>query len=670
MQVTGFVCSPFCRTKAEAQGMVIPEFEGQSNVTTRKEWRKVSLVAGAMVAVIAAALGFWFWYAWIGSAPRVAYAHKFPALAESGRMHLAARQQLIVLHGGTLTRHDLENGKLIWSLQLLDTNRITADAAKEWESMKAAWAEELKNGADGNSYRLPTLERFTQGKIAEAAAALGVYVEDQNIWLSSPGKLTRYAWADGKSDKEIPVDESLDEPEQIGQELVFVGPGAGGKESSLRVNLTTGDSRSEGLAKPAAVASARPGAKTPGTAPAASATGGNQPTPASLAARAQSLPTPNRLALPATIAAAENQRRLAAAMRDDGDGPRPFPRKPQANPEVTERLRTPNGIIELSTRMLEERVVTREAMKAPPKKSALEGTVNQAATAAIANELLNEMQRDRGGSTVEEDQSRYQITVRRGQSIQPWTGEVNGSPSFYALKTTDIIAAGKGLVALDKNNKKLWDAKLNFAVSSGGRFEALEELHDSDEAGLSKGAGPCIERGDTIYVVDQGMLTSFTRANGNVRWRLPSVGIAGIWFDDQGMLYVNSTTASPDVIKYSKQIDITTKVDSQVLKVDPETGKTLWYALNEGMVAYVWGKFIYTAESHQGNDTDEEDRVLGVTIGMEIPTHVRLKRLDAANGRVLWEHYQKRYPLDVHFDRNTIQLLFKKEVQNLRFIVL
>jgi hypothetical protein len=169
------------------------------------------------------------------------------------------------------------------------------------------------------------------------------------------------------------------------------------------------------------------------------------------------------------------------------------------------------------------------------------------------------------------------------------------------------------------------------------------------------------------------MLTSLALADGKVRWRLPSVGIAGIFFDDRGMLYVNSTTASPDTIKYSKQIDIGTKIDSQVLKVDPDTGKTLWAALNEGMVAYIWGKFVYTAESSAGDDFDSEDEMLGirtVKTGMEIPAHVRLKRLDAGNGRVLWEHYQQRYPLDVHFDRNTIQFLFRKEVQYLKFVVL
>jgi outer membrane protein assembly factor BamB len=247
-----------------------------------------------------------------------------------------------------------------------------------------------------------------------------------------------------------------------------------------------------------------------------------------------------------------------------------------------------------------------------------------------------------------------------------------GEPSLYTLKTIDIVASGKGVLVLDKNNKKLWDARLNYAVANRANFEAAGDFGGADDGSLSKGAGPFIERDDVIYVADQGMLTSFAKANGNVRWRLPSVGITGILFDDQGTLYVNSTTASPDSLKYSKQIDITTKVTSQVLKVDPATGKTLWAVLNEGMVTYISGKLIYTAESSAGDDFDEDEdsRVLGVKTGFEIPAHIRLKRLDAGNGRVLWEHYQKRYPLDVHFDRNTIQLLFKKEVQNLRFTVL
>jgi len=63
-------------------------------------------------------------------------------------------------------------------------------------------------------------------------------------------------------------------------------------------------------------------------------------------------------------------------------------------------------------------------------------------------------------------------------------------------------------------------------------------------------------------------------------------------------------------------------------------------------VSYVSGKFIYTADAHPGENTDE-DSLLNLKIGLEIPPHIRIQRLDPGNGRVLWQHYQKRAPLDV-----------------------
>lgn len=46
--------------------------------------------------------------------------------------------------------------------------------------------------------------------------------------------------------------------------------------------------------------------------------------------------------------------------------------------------------------------------------------------------------------------------------------------------------------------------------------------------------------------------------------RFPNAGrlgeIQGLLFDDKGMLYVNTTTASPDTIKYSRQIDVNSRI--------------------------------------------------------------------------------------------------------------
>jgi outer membrane protein assembly factor BamB len=316
---------------------------------------------------------------------------------------------------------------------------------------------------------------------------------------------------------------------------------------------------------------------------------------------------------------------------------------------------TRNGYLQFGSQLVERRTVARKVMKDPPKKSALDGPVNQAATMAIANEILNDMTRDSVGDTIEEDESRYRATLRR-PGAPDWTGEVIGHPGLIPVDTVDLVTSRKAVIVLDKSNKKLWEAKLASDIH-GGHFDGESAF----------GAGPAVERGDTLYLFDTAVLTAFDRATGNARWRLPSVGIAGLFFDDKGMLYVNTSTASPDSLRYSRQIDVSQKTHTLVMKVDPKTGKTLWRTENDGLVTYVSGKYIYTLESSQGEDGG---MLSGMKLASSIPPHIRIKRLKPSNGRVLWEHYQMRAPLDYHFDQNEIQILFRKELQVLRFMSL
>ena len=64
-------------------------------------------------------------------------------------------------------------------------------------------------------------------------------------------------------------------------------------------------------------------------------------------------------------------------------------------------------------KLLESRIVTRDAMKPPPAKSVLNGNLTVAKTDELSNEILNEAQRERGGGVVQEDESRYLATIRR-----------------------------------------------------------------------------------------------------------------------------------------------------------------------------------------------------------------------------------------------------------------
>ena len=53
------------------------------------------------------------------------------------------------------------------------------------------------------------------------------------------------------------------------------------------------------------------------------------------------------------------------------------------------------------------------------------------------------------------------------------------------------------------------------------------------------------------------------------------------------MVYVNTTTADPDTIRYSRQIDVTQKIEAILYKLDPQTGRTLWSVKPGGFISYL-----------------------------------------------------------------------------------
>jgi outer membrane protein assembly factor BamB len=145
------------------------------------------------------------------------------------------------------------------------------------------------------------------------------------------------------------------------------------------------------------------------------------------------------------------------------------------------------------------------------------------------------------------------------------------------------------------------------------------------------------------------------------------VGIVGLHFDGAGMIYVNTTTANPDKIKYSRQIDIAENIDSILLKVDAKTGRNLWTAKTGGFACYVFGPFLYTMQSH---DRIEDDMASDLTSGLQKAAFLKIFRLDPKNGHTLWEYDDTGAPLDVCFDKNIISLVFHTQVEVLKYLSL
>ena len=663
MKLFGYVCSPLCKAKAEAEKINVPVYAGQSAVAEARFWRKTGAAFGALALAVVLALGFWFWYAWFGSVPHTVFSVKFDERAFSGASKLVGPDQFIFLHGGTLTRYDLKTKKQIWSQELI-TDQQVADVIKRQNEIRAA--------TTGNLSSAPPDEKRKDLARQELEADLQLHVSGQNVWVISRALLTHYDWNTGNAVQEIPIMNGSGRFVARDNQLLLVQENDSGQQFDTRINLTSGEVSTEQIyqPEPAANSSAPPGATGVASGQAASGLplspgvdAGKPMDPAKVAQQAQGLPLAARIALPAILGNSEHQEQIQAEINGQDQAARPKISDAQARqariargPNYFTLVPSENGYVQFSVTLLESHIVARSAMKAPPAKSALNGDLNVSQTADVANETLNEMQRNRGGYVVEEDESRYQVSLRRPDSTEAaddWTGEVVGPPAVFSLKTVNVLAAGKTVIVFDKSNRKLWQADFTYNISSGNSTAAF-------------GAGPVVEHAGTLYVFDQAVLTAFDLANGNARWRLPSVGVVGLFFDDQGMVYVNTTTADPDTIRYSRQIDVTQKIEAILYKLDPQTGRTLWSVKPGGFISYLSGKFIYTVEIF--NPDEEDTRLASVADITPTPPHLRIQRLDPKNGRTLWEHYQERTPLDVQFDANSIELVFKKEVQVLKYL--
>jgi hypothetical protein len=659
MELFGYFCSSLCKNKADLQGVAAPVYAGTKNKAEARFWRRAGLIFGSVVAVMVFAVGFWVWYEWIGSMPHPQLSVPFDDTdrAYFGASQLAGKDQIVFLHGGTLARYDLNTKKQIWLRELITKEQI-ADMVKVENDLRSRFnlsGEYNRNPPAGTPERL--------AKIA-LQGALSLQVSGRNIWVANADTLTHYDWDSGKALRVISLPERGGELVKNGDELLVAGA-----QSVTHVNLDSGDSRVEQFGAASEIAAApapkRDVAGLPDTAT------GQPLEPRKIEAQTQNLNLPARIALPALVANASYEQQIEAALNDDLQ--RPYFNNSQPQPTHGETFRLvpgQSGVVQFFTRLLEEHSVTRSAMKEPPGKSAVNGDLNGGNQLA-ANEILNDMQRERGGGTVTEDQSLYQVTVHLPDSngTADWTGEVVGPAQLFVLKTVNVIAAGKTVIVLDKSNKKLWQASLTYNVSVG----------DGGITGRSSkyGEGPVVEHGDTLYVIDQAVLSAYDLATGNARWRLPSVGVVGLFFDDQGSVYVNTTTGNPDDIKYSRQIDISRNRDAVLFKLDAATGKTLWTIKPEndsafiyGYIAYVSGKYIYTIESFDPIPTDARDWNELTDDALTKRAHLRIVRIRPSDGKLMWEHFQYRCPVNVRFNENTIQLVFKKEVQVLHYLSL
>jgi hypothetical protein len=663
----GPYCSPFCRNKAEGASMTAPSYGGRKFATEREFWRKTGLISKIAGGIAFALLAFWFWYAWIGSVPKVLFSVRWDDISHTGGSWIVDGNQIVFLHGGTLARYNLKNKQKIWSLDLVTPDQINAVLKEQDEE---AAREQRESGEVSGATLEPANLRQKHARIGleEALALRGA---GKNIWVASGDSMTHYDWDTGNVLQKINVTNGIGDLKVHDNEFLAVSTSDDGSPLVTHINMNDGSMSVEQFSSsgPANVAKNKPGAADQGGGlPLSPVDDGRPLNPEKVRQQAQNLTLPARIALPALLGNAQHQRQINAEIAEEDKGNRPPGKAQPAPAEQSTNLLdftfVPDGdsYLAFASTMIQENIVEHEAMKAPPKKSALSdpnlGTANE--TAAV-NEQLNDIQRTTGGDKVTEDLSTYQVAIRRPNSPTPdWSGTVVGPPQLFPLQTVNVITAGKTVIAFDKTNKKIWQVQLTYDVVPGG-----------SEFGSSQseyGAGPCVEHGGTLYVFDQAILTAFDPATGNAKWRIPSVGIVGMFFDDKGDIYLNTTSGSPDDIKYSRQIDVTKQNEATVQKIDGKTGKILWSYYPGGYISYLSGKFIFAYRSSDSGDDDEQ--LSDGAAGLEAPSYLKIIRINPSNGHEMWDHEEGRAPMNIQFNNNTISIVFKKEVEVLRFFSL
>lgn len=668
MEMFGYACSPLCKAKADSHGIQVPVYAGQKSIVEARLWRKIVWASGGLGAVAVALIGFWIWYTWSGRLPHPIFSIRFPELVSSGQAIICGKNkdEIVYLHGTILARHDMRLKKQLWSRDLLDTNQIQTEIQREIKDTQVL-IDKANNEGWSHVPRMPDAEKLARQLARAQAESLQLHVRGPNIWVGNDRKFVRYDWDTGQPVKELAVsNRSFGGLISRGDELLMIDSEST-KPIVTRINLATGQTTIQDLNSPEATAMAAAAAtgavssvsgKAPRqlaglpTVPGADA--GKPMDPGKVAEQVSHMPLPARYALPATLSANFNQERTLSEMKDSDEGD-----TLASEPSTTFSLiPTKDDFIQFAVKLKEAHFVQHDAMKAPPKKSALDTGVMAGDSMKVANEILNDMQRSRGGNVVSENASLYQVTLRRPGSEDVWSGEVVGPPKLFPLDDVTVLTANKLIIVFDKHNKKLWQAPLAYNVTAG--------LGALDEESSNYGRGPCVEHRGFLYVFDQGMLTAFDLATGNARWRLPSVGIVGMFFGDKDMLYLNTTTASPDSIKYSRQIDLSQQSASVVEKVDSRNGRVIWTAEPGGMINYVSGSVILAVQSYAVFE-DEDESPYHPDTGFEASPYLRIRRINPRNGHEMWEYYQKRAPLDIAFEKNVIRVVFRKEVQVLKF---
>ena len=173
----------------------------------------------------------------------------------------------------------------------------------------------------------------------------------------------------------------------------------------------------------------------------------------------------------------------------------------------------------------------------------------------------------------------------------------------------------ESLFIFNKQNKLLKKAKMSFPI------------HPAYSTGSEN--VPFLEHGGRLYFFNHGVLTAYDLPSGEAAWRLPSVGIFSLQADDDGNLYIHSTTAPPESIQFSEQEYLKNRPLPILIKVDAETGKKRWETTKAGQKSGLAGDYLYATRRSSGS--------MGALTGAAGKDQFTLYRIDPGDGDRIFE---------------------------------
>ena len=646
MEQFGYVCSVYCKSQATSKRIYVPVYAHQKSVVEERSRSYGKLIGVGVFLLLLGLAGMWYWYTYYGRNPKVVYSVLLPktdsglkaSLRPDDFYELIGPNELLSIKNQQLALLDVTEAKQLWTVPLQGADELAAAKAAR------AKLEEARQKARSPRKTAADESDFTEFDFDEAFAYANPHViaTTNDIWVSGNGRLARFDRKTG-SRKEVPLKEKIRDVTFGSDAILAVCGNSEDRESLTRITLSDGGIQTEEIGAAAKATPAPPkkaATDNPKPVTDADTTG---------AAQAKAIGT----ALATTQSGSVNKPR--------GRKPPPTVVQPKASATDDEDLSDlfiedrhpfilagPNAV-QFGMKMLERKTIAHEAMK-PKGKSILEnGNLAASQGLDLAQEMANDAERERTGGQEIEDVSRYLVTLHRyfAKDAPDWTGEVIGPPEFIPLTTVDIVAAGQTLYVFNKNNKKLWEAKL--AYPAGRHFES--------------GHPPTLETNGTLYFADLGVLTCFELATGAVRWRMNSVGISHVQTDDRGRIYVSTTDAGQDHIRYSLQVNIHEKIKPVLLEVDPQKGKVLWRQESIGDDCMVSGKFLYS--------TRMSSTISALRLEEGPDSHYTLSLLSHSDGAPIWNFRRtNRTLLKTEVQKNWILLQFADEVLVMKFFSL